>query len=116
MAALVRRQASAREHRQRAHHLTPHQAEGLWVNGMDQIIEVIEAVVRALKQTGQFPRLCVTTYARSPQGTTTYMCRGTLLSLKGLRGDGGTLEFEIDTAPSPAPICWPRRSVFSQHH
>ena len=43
--------------------------------------------------------LSVLSYAQSPQGRTTYMRRGALLSVRGLREEGPTIEFEIDPAP-----------------
>jgi len=51
---------------------------------MDQVVQTLDVLVRALKHTGQFPQLSLLAHARTSQGTTTYMQRGTLLSLKGL--------------------------------
>jgi hypothetical protein len=99
MAETVQRQMLAKEHRQQASHLNQSQAETVWTKGMDQVIQTLDALVQALRRTGQFPHLSLMAYARSPQGTTTYMRRGTLLSLRGLREESATLEFEIDSTP-----------------
>lgn len=73
--------------------------ESLWVKGMDQVVQTLGNLVQALRHTQHFPHLRLISYAQSPQGATTYMRRGTLLSLRGLREEGGTLEFEIDSSP-----------------
>ena len=86
----------ARAHQQQTRAMPQSQVENLWVKGMDQVTHTLEALVQALQGASQFPHLNLVSYARSPQGTTTYMRRGTLLSLRGLREDGPTLEFVID--------------------
>jgi hypothetical protein len=48
---------------------------------------------------GRHFALSVLSYAQSPQGTTIYMRRGTLLSVRGLQDEGPASEFEIDPAP-----------------
>jgi len=78
-------------------------AELLWVQGMDQVVQTLDVLVQALKCTGQFPQLTLLSHARSPQGTTTYMRRGTLLTLKGLERESPSIEFEIDPAPPFRP-------------
>lgn len=103
MAESVQHKARAKEQRHQDALLNQAQAEQIWVKGMDQIVQTLEVLVQALKQTGQFPHLALLLHARSPQGTSTYMRRGTLLSLKGLEGSGPTVEFEIDTAPPFRP-------------
>lgn len=97
MAEAVRRKTWVTE--QQIGSLQQRQIEHMWVKGMDQLTQTLGVLVQALKDTKQFPQLSLISYARSPQGTTTYMRRGTLLSLRGLREDGPTLEFEIDPAP-----------------
>jgi len=72
------------------------QAEHLWVTGMDQVVQTFTALVAALRQTGHFPHLTITTHARSPQGTTTYMRQGALLTLKGLGHEQQTITCAID--------------------
>jgi hypothetical protein len=99
MAGTVQHRARAKEQRHQTGLLNQLQAETLWVKGMDQVVQTLDVLVRALKHTGQFPHLTLVSYARSPQGTTTYMRRGTLLSLKGLEQKSPTIEFEIDSAP-----------------
>jgi hypothetical protein len=103
MADTVQHRAWAKEQRHQAAVLNQAQAENLWVKGMDQVVQTLEVLVQALKRTGHFPRLTLLTHARSPQGTTTYMRRGTLLSLKGLEEESPTVEFEIDIAPPFRP-------------
>ena len=66
---------------------------------MDQVVRILTTLVQALKHTQRFPDLSVLSYAQSPQGTTTYMRRGTLLSVRGLHEESPTIEFEIDAAP-----------------
>jgi hypothetical protein len=99
MAGTVQLKTLAKEQRHQAGHLTQSQAENLWVKGMDQVVQALDVLVQALKRTGHFPQLSLMSYARSPQGTTTYMRRGTLLSLRGLREESSTVEFEIDSTP-----------------
>jgi hypothetical protein len=99
MADAVQQRAQAKEQRHQAGVLTQGQAEQVWVKGMDQVVQTLEVLVRALKHTGQFPQLTVVSHARSPQGTTTYMRRGTLVSLDGLEPQSPTIQFEIDSAP-----------------
>jgi hypothetical protein len=82
-----------------ADHGNDSQNETLWVKGMDQVAQTLTALVHALKRTQQFPHLSLLSYAQSPQGTTTYMRRGTLLSLRGLREGAPSVEFEIDASP-----------------
>lgn len=79
--------------------LTQSQAEQLWITGMEQVVHTPACLVQALQDTGHFPQLKLLSHARSPQGTTTYMRRGSLLSLKGLQEKTPTIEFEIDGAP-----------------
>jgi hypothetical protein len=99
MAEAVQQKARAKEQRHQAGLLTQAQAENLWVKGMDQVVQTLNVLIQALKHTGHFPKLTLVSYAHSPQGTTTYMRRGTLLSLKGLEPKSPTIEFEIDSAP-----------------
>ncbi|MGE0679816.1 MAG: hypothetical protein AB7P69_02750 [Candidatus Binatia bacterium] len=90
------------------------QVESIWVKGMDQVTQALGVLVQALKDTKQFPQLSLISYARSPQGTTTYMRRGTLLSLRGLREDSPTLEFEIDpSTPFRADLLAPTVRVLT---
>ena len=103
MADAVQHKARAKEQRHQAALLNQAQAESLWVEGMDQVVQTLDVLVQALKHTGHFPQLTLMTHARSPQGTTTYMRRGTLLSLKGLERESPTIEFEIDPAPPFRP-------------
>jgi len=86
MADTIQHKARAKEQRHQSQSalLTQAQAELLWVQGMDQVVQTLDVLVQALKCTGQFPQLTLLSHARSPQGTTTYMRRGTLLTLKGL--------------------------------
>jgi len=76
MASLVQRKARERQQRHQSAVMTQAQAERLWVTGMDQLVHTFTALVAALRQTGHFPHLTLTTHARSPQGTTTYMRQG----------------------------------------
>ena len=99
MAEAVQRRALAKEQRHQAGLLNQVQAEQAWVKGMDRVVQTLEGLVRALKHTGQFPHLTLVSYARSPQGTTTYMRRGTLVSLEGLEPHSPTIEFAIDATP-----------------
>ncbi|MBI3302778.1 MAG: hypothetical protein HYZ72_12000 [Deltaproteobacteria bacterium] len=103
MADTVQHRARAKEQRHQAGLLNQAQAENVWVKGMDQVVQTLNVLVQALKHTGHFPRLTLLSHARSPQGTTTYMRRGTLLSLKGLEQESPTIEFEIDTVPPFRP-------------
>jgi len=103
MAETVQHRARAEEQRHQTGLLTQAQAETLWVKGMDRVVQTLDILVRALKRTGQFPHLTLISHARSPQGTTTYMRRGTLLSLKGLEQKSPAIEFEIDSAPPFRP-------------
>lgn len=97
MADTVQHTALVKE-QQKASHVNQGQHETLWVRGMDQVVQTLTVLVHALRRTPHFPHLRLISYAQSPQGTTTYMRRGTLLSLKGLRADGPSLDFEIDSA------------------
>jgi hypothetical protein len=99
MAAVAERKARAQDQPQDTNHLSQTQAETVWVNGMDQVVRMLTTLVQALKHTQRFPDLRVLSYAQSPQGTTTYMRRGTLLSVRGLQEEGPSIEFEIDTTP-----------------
>jgi len=99
MAEAAQLRTLAKEQRHQAGLLNQIQAEKLWVDGMNQVVQILEVLVRALKHTGHFPQLSLMAYARSPQGTTTYMRRGTLLSLRGLRQESSTIEWEIDSTP-----------------
>jgi hypothetical protein len=103
MADAVQRRARAKEQRHHTGLLNQAQAEQVWVKGMDQVVQTLEGLVGALKHTGQFPHLTVVSYAQSPQGTTTYMRRGTLLSVKGLEPQSPTIEFAIDSGPAFRP-------------
>jgi hypothetical protein len=84
MAELVQRKTRERTQRHQTAVMNQAQAERLWMVAMDQIVHTFTSLVTALKQTGQFPHLTITTHARSPQGTTTYMRQGVLLTLKGV--------------------------------
>lgn len=99
MAAIAECQTLARKPRQQVSLVDHTQAETVWVNGMDQVVQILTRLVQALKHTKCFPDLSVLAYAQSPQGTTTYMRRGTLLSVRGLHEERPTIEFEIDAAP-----------------
>ena len=103
MAALVQRKAQERQQRHQTAVMNQAQAERLWVAGMDQVVQTFSAVVAALQQTGHFPQLRLTTHARSPQGTTTYMRQGVLLTLKGVGQELQTIECAIDHTPSFRP-------------
>jgi hypothetical protein len=103
MAEIVQQKARAKEQRHRSALLTQAQAEQVWVKAMDGVIQTLEVVVQALKRTKHFPQLILLLHARSPQGTSTYMRRGTLLSLKGLEPTNQTIEFEIDSVPPFRP-------------
>jgi hypothetical protein len=94
--------------------LTQAQAEHLWITGMDRVVHTLTCLVQALQDTGYFPRLKLLAHARSPQGTTTYMRRGSLLSLKGLQEKTPTIEFEIDGAsPFRADLLTPTVRVIT---
>lgn len=99
MAAIAERKIQAQEQQQHASRLSQSQVETVWVTGIDQIVRILTTLVQALKHTQRFPDLSVLSYAQSPQGTTTYMRRGTLLSVRGLHEESPTIEFEIDAAP-----------------
>ena len=103
MAELVQRKSREREQRHQTAVLNQAQAERLWVESMDQIVYTLTLLVQALRQTGQFPHLTLMTHARSPQGTTTYMRQGVLLTLKGVGQDQQTIEFAIDSTPAFRP-------------
>lgn len=98
MADLVQCKAEARHQRHQTAVMNQAQAERLWVRGMDQVVQMFTALAAALRQTGHFPHLTITTHARSPQGTTTYMRQGALLTLKGVGYEQQTIECAIDTA------------------
>jgi hypothetical protein len=98
MAETLQQKAQVKEQRHQAGLMNQTQAETVWVKGMDQVIHTLEILVQALKHTGHFPHLTLLSHARSPQGTSTYMRRGTLLSLKGLEWESQTIEFEIHIA------------------
>lgn len=117
MAAIVERKTLAQEQQQQVSLLDQTQAETVWVNGMDQVVQILVRLVQALKQTKRFPDLSVLSYAQSPQGTTTYMRRGTLLSVRGLQEESPTIEFEIDTAPPfRADLLTPTVRVLTSPH
>ena len=99
MVTIAGRKTLAQERQQQASRLNQTQAETVWVNGMDRVVRILTTLVHALKHTQRFPDLSVLSYAQSPQGTTTYMRRGTLLSVRGLQEESPTIEFEIDTTP-----------------
>ena len=103
MADTVQHKARAKEQRHQVELLDPAQAKNLWVKGMDQVVQTLEVLVPVLKHPGHFPQLSLVAYARTLQGTTTYMHRGMLLSLKGLEREIPTIEFEIDPAPPFRP-------------
>jgi len=103
MAELVQRKAQERHQRHQTAVMNQAQAEHLWVTGMDQVVQTFTALVAALRQTGHFPHLTITTHARSPQGTTTYMRQGALLTLKGVGHDQQTIECAIATTPPFRP-------------
>jgi hypothetical protein len=103
MAELVQRKTRERDQRHQTAILNQAQAERLWVAGMDQVVHTLTRLVQALRQTGQFPQLTLITHARSPQGTTTYMRQGVLLTLKGVGQDQQTIEFAIDGASAFRP-------------
>src|SRR5258708_13852024 len=98
-AALVEQKTLARAQQQQANLLDHTQIETVWAKGMDQVVQILAKLVQALKHTNRFPDLSVLSYAQSPQGTTTYMRRGTLLSVKGLQEESPTIQFQIDTTP-----------------
>ena len=103
MADLVQRKARERTQRHQTAVMNQAQAERLWVAGMDQVVHTFTALVAALRQTGHFPSLTLTTHARNPQGTTTYMRQGVLLTLKGVGQDQQTIECAIDNTPPFRP-------------
>src|SRR5581483_5924435 len=103
MAELAQRKARERHQRHQTAGMNQAQAERLWVRGMDQVVQTFTALVEALRQTGHFPHLTLTPHARSPQGTTTYMRQGVLLTLKGVGHDQQTVECAIDTTPPFRP-------------
>jgi hypothetical protein len=103
MAETLQQKTQAKEQRHQAGLMNQTQAEAVWVRGMDQVIQTLESLVQALKHTGHFPHLTLLSHARSPQGTSTYMRRGTLLSLKGLERESQAIEFEIHIAPPFRP-------------
>lgn len=108
MADTVQLKILAEEQRHQRGSLMQSQAEHVWVTGMDQVVHTLACLVQALQDTGCFPHLKLVSYARSPQGTTTYMRRGSLLSLKGLHEKTPTIEFEIDgAAPFRADLLTP---------
>jgi hypothetical protein len=99
MAAIVERKTLARAQQQQANLLDHTQIETVWAKGMDQVVQILAKLVQALKHTNHFPDLSVLSYAQSPQGTTTYMRRGTLLSVRGLQEESPMIQVEIDTTP-----------------
>ena len=103
MAELVQRKAEVRHQRHQTAIMNQAQAERLWVAGMDQVVQTFAALAVALRQTGYFPHLTLTTHARSPQNTTTYMRQGALLTLKGVGHEQQTIECAIDTTPPFRP-------------
>jgi hypothetical protein len=103
MAATVQHKARAKEHRHQAALLNQAEAEQVWVEGMNRVVHTCQALIQALKATGQFPELTLLLHAQSPQGTVTYMRRGTLFSLKGIEKDSPAIEFVIDLAPPFRP-------------
>lgn len=103
MAELVQRKTRERDQRHQTAVLNQAQAERLWVAGMDQVVYILTLLVQALRQTGQFSQLTLITHARSPQGTTTYMRQGVLLTLKGVGQDRQAIEFTIDGASAFRP-------------
>src|SRR5262245_27894531 len=99
MADMVQRKLLAKAQQHHRGSLTQSQAEQVWITGMDRVVQTLAGLVQALQDTGSFPQLKLVTYAHNPQGTTTYMRRGSLLSLKGLQENTPTIDFEIDGAP-----------------
>ena len=93
----LKRLAEGQQHQKGS--LTQSQAEQLWITGMDRVVHILTCLVQALQDTGSFPQLKLLSHARNPQGTTTYMRRGSLLSVKGLQEKTPTIDFEIDGAP-----------------
>jgi hypothetical protein len=117
MVAIAERKAQVQEQQQHPRHLSQFQAETMWVNGMNQVVRILSTLVQALKHTQRFPDLSVLSYAQSPQGTTTYMRRGTLLSVRGLQEEGFSIEFEIDpTPPFRADLIAPTVRVLTSPH
>jgi hypothetical protein len=103
MADTVQRKLEAEKQKHQRGGLTQAQAEQVWVAGMDQVVNALACLVQALRATGSFPQLKLVTYAHNPQGMTTYMRRGNLLSVKGLQEKAPTIDFEIDSAPPFRP-------------
>ena len=99
MAAIAKRKILVQEQQQQASLLDQTRAETVWANGMHQVVQMLTKLVQALRHTKHFPDLRVLSYAQSPQGTTTYMRRGTLLSVRGLQEESPMIELEIDTSP-----------------
>jgi len=117
MATIAERKTRAQDQQQHTSHLSQTQAETVWVTGMDQVVRILTKLVQALKHTQRFPDLSVLSYAQSPQGTTTYMRRGTLLSVRGLQEESPSIEFEIDTTPPfRADLLAPTVRVLSSPH
>ncbi len=117
MASIVERKILAQKQRQQASLLDHTQTEAVWVKGMDQVVQILTKLVQSLKLTKHFPDLKVVSYAQSPQGTTTYMRRGTLLSVRGFQEESPTIEFEIDTTPPfRADLLAPTVRVFTSPH
>src|SRR5262245_44118409 len=81
MADMAQRKRLAKEQQHQRGGLTQSQAEQLWITGMDRVVQTLAGLVQALQDTGYFSQLTLLPHARSPQGTTTYMRRGSLLSL-----------------------------------
>lgn len=102
LAATVRQKAQAQERHRQAALLDQAQAEQAWVNGIAQVVQTLETLVQALRQTGQFPQLTLL-HARGPQDISPSLRRGMLLRLTGLGPTGPTVAFELDTTPPFRP-------------
>src|SRR5262245_12224416 len=99
MAETVQRKLLAEKQKHQRASLTQSQAEQVWISGMDRVVHTLAGLVQALQDIGSFSQLKLVSHARNPQGTTTYMRRGSLLSVKGLQENTPTIDFEIDGAP-----------------
>jgi hypothetical protein len=82
MAAIVERKTLAHAQQQQARLLDHTQIETVWAKGMDQVVQILAKLVQALKHTNRFPDLSVLSLRPESAGTTTYMRRGTLLSVR----------------------------------
>jgi hypothetical protein len=116
-AAIAERRTRAQDKRQNTSHFSQIQAETVWVNGMAQVVRILTKLGEALQHTHRFPDLRVLSYAQSPQGTTTDMRGGTLLSVRGVQAESASIEFEIDTTPPfRADLLAPTARVWTAPH